>query len=304
MKRGVLTVVCTAVLLAGAAFVNSSLGQEEEEARETKEKITVRGTVTVSRDGEGNIEAAQVTTDRDEIYDIELDKRSGKLVGKMEGKEVAVTGTVSEDDEGKRLKLASCKEVKTVTGTVSVKRNEKGKITEVKLIASEDEIYNIQLDKKGRKLGEETDNQKVKATGTVTEGRQPKWLKVLEYGELENRNLGDREKEQEEGQRLDEAAEEVKPKKIIVVGMVTVFRDGEDTIASVRLTTNKDVVYVVELDKRGKKLGKELEGKEAAVTGIVTEDDEVRWLKAFEYEEIKKKEVKGKEGEDEFIDWD
>ncbi|OHE75273.1 MAG: hypothetical protein A2107_06325 [Verrucomicrobia bacterium GWF2_62_7] len=59
------------------------------------------------------------------------------------------------------------KEMNTVSGTVSVAKDKEGKITAVKLIVSEKEVYNVVLDEKGQKLGNDLSGKKAQVTGVV-----------------------------------------------------------------------------------------------------------------------------------------
>jgi DNA/RNA endonuclease YhcR with UshA esterase domain len=76
------------------------------------------------------------------------------------------------------------------------------------------------------------------------------------------------------------------PKKVTVVGVVSVTRDDAGTVTSVMITS-RDAAYEVTLDDNGKKLG-ELAGKEVEVTGVETEKDGMKWITVESYKEVEK----------------
>jgi uncharacterized protein YggE len=76
------------------------------------------------------------------------------------------------------------------------------------------------------------------------------------------------------------------PKKVTVVGTVTVTKDDAGVVTSVTVTT-KDAAYSVTLDENGKKLA-ELAGKEVEVTGVVTEKDGVKSITVESFKEVEK----------------
>ncbi|MFC1672190.1 hypothetical protein ACFL01_03540 [Planctomycetota bacterium] len=75
------------------------------------------------------------------------------------------------------------KKTETITGTVTVVKDEDNNITDVTL-STDDAVYTIALDAKGKKLGEAMDGKKVEAKGTVEETDDGKVLTVTEYKEV------------------------------------------------------------------------------------------------------------------------
>jgi len=71
----------------------------------------------------------------------------------------------------------------TLTGTVSVVKDDDDNITAVSLTA-DGEAYTVVLDSKGKKLGEDMDGKNVEVKGTVEEEDGNKMLKVSEYKEV------------------------------------------------------------------------------------------------------------------------
>jgi hypothetical protein len=82
---------------------------------------------------------------------------------------------------------------------------------------------------------------------------------------------------------LTAEAPEQKPVKL--EGLVSVLRDANDVIISVQLDTDEET-YEVVLDKKGIRLGEEMEDEEVEVNGVVTEEDEQKWLKVLAYKAI------------------
>lgn len=73
-------------------------------------KVTLKGEVSVTRDDDKNIIEATLTADGND-YCITLDEKGKKLAAEMDGKQVEVTGTVTEKDDEKWLTVESYKEV-------------------------------------------------------------------------------------------------------------------------------------------------------------------------------------------------
>lgn len=92
------------------------------------------------------------------------------------------------------------------------------------------------------------------------------------------------------------AADANKPKKpedpavvtVPVEGMVSVTKDANSVVTSIKLTTSGKVVYNVTLDDKGKELAT-LDGKEVRARGVVTEKDGQKWLKVHEFRAVEKK---------------
>lgn len=86
-----------------------------------------------------------------------------------------------------------------------------------------------------------------------------------------------------------------KPKKpehpVVAVGLegtVSVTRDANNVVTSIKLTTAGKMVYNVTLDEKGKELAA-LDGKEVRARGVVTEKDGQKWVKIHEFRLAEKK---------------
>ena len=75
------------------------------------EKVTVTGTVAVSKDDAGAVTAVKVTSG-DVTYSVTLDE-NGKKLADLAGKKVEVTGTVEVKDEVKWITVENSKAVET-----------------------------------------------------------------------------------------------------------------------------------------------------------------------------------------------
>jgi hypothetical protein len=72
----------------------------------------------------------------------------------------------------------------TITGMVSVTRNDDGGITAV-MVTTKEASYMVTLDEKGMKLGEEMEGKEVEVVGVVIEEDEVKWITVESYKEVE-----------------------------------------------------------------------------------------------------------------------
>ena len=71
-----------------------------------------------------------------------------------------------------------------VEGKVSTTRNISGNITAVNLITDEEEVINITLNQKGKKLGKEMDGKKVEIIADVSGQGNDVWLEVISFKEV------------------------------------------------------------------------------------------------------------------------
>jgi hypothetical protein len=81
------------------------------------------------------------------------------------------------------------------------------------------------------------------------------------------------------------AAENPEPNSVTLQGSVSVLRDANDVVVSVQLITDK-VTYEVVLDEKGIALGKEMDGKDVEVQGVVSEKDKQKWLTVQSYKAV------------------
>jgi hypothetical protein len=85
-----------------------------------------------------------------------------------------------------------------------------------------------------------------------------------------------------------------KPKKpevpvtVKLEGTISVTKDSNDVVTSIKLTTARKAVYHVTLDKKGEELGS-LNGKEVEVRCVITEKDDQKWIKVNEFQLVEKK---------------
>jgi hypothetical protein len=68
-------------------------------------------------------------------------------------------------------------------------------------------------------------------------------------------------------------------------GVVSVIRDANDVITSVLLVTDEGT-YNVELDEKGEELGENMEDQKAQVEGVVSEEDNQKWLKVLKFSPV------------------
>ena len=79
------------------------------------------------------------------------------------------------------------------------------------------------------------------------------------------------------------------PKIVKLEGFVSVLRDVNDVIISVKLVTDEDI-YDVVLDAKGLELGEEMEGEDVEVEGVVSKEDDQKWLKVLTFKAVEKEE--------------
>ena len=85
------------------------------------------------------------------------------------------------------------------------------------------------------------------------------------------------------------AAVAPEPTVFTLQGHVSVLRDANDVITSVRLVTDEDI-YDVVLDAKGLELGEQMEDREVEVEGVVSEEDDQKWLKVLTFKAVEKEE--------------
>ncbi len=88
---------------------------------------------------------------------------------------LSLVSLAAEAPEAKPVKLE---------GFVSVLRDANDVIISVQL-ETDEEVYEVVLDKKGIALGEEMEDQEVEVKGKVSEKDEQKWLQVLAYKAIE-----------------------------------------------------------------------------------------------------------------------
>jgi hypothetical protein len=78
------------------------------------------------------------------------------------------------------------------------------------------------------------------------------------------------------------------PVTVKLEGTISVTKDSNDVVTSIKLTTANKTVYNVSLDKKGEELGGH-NGKEVVVQCVVTEKDNQKWIKIHEFRLVEKK---------------
>lgn len=64
-----------------------------------RNKITVEGIVSASRDADGNLTGVAVHTDGGNVFPVALDRRGRELAGTVLGQRVRLRGVVSDPDD-------------------------------------------------------------------------------------------------------------------------------------------------------------------------------------------------------------
>ena len=85
------------------------------------------------------------------------------------------------------------------------------------------------------------------------------------------------------------AEEEPGSEVVKLRGLVSVLRDANDVIISVQLVTDEDT-YDVVLDAKGLELGEKMEDEAVEVEGVVSKEDDQKWLKVLTFKAVEKEE--------------
>lgn len=70
---------------------------------------------------------------------------------------------------------------KTISGTVSITKDDDGKVTSVAVSTEDGTKYAVDMDDNGRKLGTDLDGKKVTLKGDVKEKDNKLWVTVMEF---------------------------------------------------------------------------------------------------------------------------
>jgi competence protein ComGC len=72
--------------------------------------------------------------------------------------------------------------------------------------------------------------------------------------------------------------EQPEAETVTLQGVVSVVRDADGVITSVKLTTDDGTSYNVELDDKGLEMAEQAEDQKVEAQGIVTEEEGQKWL--------------------------
>lgn len=104
------------VLWAAALCVMLGAGMAQAADPPTKKKggkpkrYRVSGTVSVTKDDEGKITAATITTTKGTLYQVDLQKGKGEALAKtMDGKKVHAVGVITKEEDKRTITVSSFK---------------------------------------------------------------------------------------------------------------------------------------------------------------------------------------------------
>lgn len=103
-RKQLIVVVCLAITVTLVSGLVSLAAEGSE-----PNVVTLRGFVSTSADANNVIKSVRLTTDENIIYEVALDEKGIELGKKMDGKQVEVTGIVTEKDEQKWIEVQSFK---------------------------------------------------------------------------------------------------------------------------------------------------------------------------------------------------
>ena len=78
------------------------------------------------------------------------------------------------------------------------------------------------------------------------------------------------------------------PVTVKLEGTISVTKDSNDVVTSIKLTTANKTVYHVTLDKKGEELSG-LNGKEVEVRCVITKKNNQKWITVNEFRLVEKK---------------
>jgi hypothetical protein len=103
-RKQLIVVVCLAITVTLVSGLVSLAAEGPE-----PNVVTLQGFVSTSADANNVIKSVRLTTDENIIYEVALDEKGIELGKKMDGKQVEVTGIVTEKDEQKWIEVQSFK---------------------------------------------------------------------------------------------------------------------------------------------------------------------------------------------------
>lgn len=135
-----------------------------EDAKETSE--TVIGTVTAVLDDNENVTSAKLVSLQAKTYVLVLDEKGKTMADALNGSKVMVTGTVQAEGDSFKLTVKEYSKVHSVTGTVSVKKDEADNPISATL-DSDGGSYSITMDANGKALAKKLGGKKADVSGIV-----------------------------------------------------------------------------------------------------------------------------------------
>jgi len=116
-----LVVTVLALLVFAASTLAGEPNQPKVPKEPAKHKITVVGTVSVTKDKDGSITGVRLTTIRNVGYNITLDAKGKELAEKLAGKSAVVIGVPETKDQVKWLTVEKFASTATPPGPKSPK---------------------------------------------------------------------------------------------------------------------------------------------------------------------------------------
>lgn len=260
--------VLVALLLAGPAI--TATGDE------------FSGTLYVYTDDDGKItdmELEVTAFNETQYYPIILDERTKAALGKLDNREVQLTGKLRDMDDQMWIAVATYQLV--VVGTMEADRDEGGNCSSMKLrCAKSGECYDVNPDMTSQKLATEFDRRKVRAVGRIEKKGQKEIFFIEGYFEFI---------EAEGWLEIDEDSEG----NIKKIGFTfTLEKDGEE------VTRNLEI----RLDDTGRNLARSFAYEDVKITGFVMKEGRKEYLVVLECAGAESEEEENEE--EDFDDYD
>jgi hypothetical protein len=120
MKKCLVVTVLALLVFAANAWADEP-NQPKAPREPAKHKITIAGTVSVTKDKDGSITGVKFTTIRNIGYNITLDAKGKELAEKLAGKSAVVTGVPETKDQVKWLTVEKFASIANPPGPKSPK---------------------------------------------------------------------------------------------------------------------------------------------------------------------------------------
>ena len=213
--------------------------------------------------------------------------------------------------EGDMITLTDANGVATLGGTVAATEDANGVITDVQLnkatflrcvlkdangvvkdtsveIGLGEKPLLVVLDATGKQLGKEMNGKEVEVKGGLIGDmfkNEQMWIKVNSFKADPNAvTLKGTVAVTEDANGVITAVQLDK-----VTYLQVVLKDANGIDKTVEATVDNKMTYQVVLDAAGRQLGKEMNGKEAKVIGVVSTEGEQKWIKVHSFKAVVKK---------------
>ncbi|MHC4598634.1 MAG: hypothetical protein ACYS47_06480 [Planctomycetota bacterium] len=235
--------------------------------------VSLEGDLQVTKDGEGKIAAAKLVVcegNHETTYTLRMDEKGEKIAAELSGENVALRGTLAEE-EG--VKWVSVREYYlVVVGTVDSEKNDDDEITGITFSIHSGETYRITIDATARKLATDHPETAVQVAGEYALKDGEKWLTVKKFSPLKT-----------------------------FTGTLEVEEDDDGNAEGAKLAVeegDRESYHPILMDKTGKKMVSEAPWEVVKITGVFYKRNGRLWLKVHTFQLEEPDEGGGEDDED------